>query len=596
MHPSNFRLRLLLDFLRILVLPSAVFHLVSTRLYKIHLGLLTIPAYIGFIICWSICKSLLTRALHHTERSRLGAKEIPCIRGAWPGNIDVLLKMLRAFKTSYIGDVYLQLFEEYQCTTLNTRILWTDHIITMDQEHIKFVLATGFEHFWRGRRQKERMERFLGKGIFNRDDEMWRMHRGNTRPFFARERISDFDIFERYTARTLNTISAVQSSGQALDVQDLFSRFALDAASEFLFGKNLDTLSATLPVAGQTKMGPKGSATDDPWGSFASAFEMAQQVITTRSRYGYFWPIFELFGDKNAPHADAVHRYLDPLVKTALEEKERMAKAGVCSPVADKNFLQHLAESTDDPIIIRDQLLSLLLASRDTTACLLTFVTYFMAIYPEVTKKLRAEVLEHCGSAGSITYEQLRNLKYMRAVINETLRLYPPVPLNVRECRPSGCTLPPSDPTFSSNMMESDIRPLHMPGSTVITILPMLTQRNPELWGSDADVFDPERWMDKERIARFVSNPAMFTPFSAGPRICLGQNYAYNEASFFLVRLLQQFDTFSLAPEVQPSGSLPPHEWKQRKGRQAEERIWPSAALTLFVKGGLWARIAKESH
>lgn len=139
----------------------------------------------------------------------------------------------------------------------------------------------------------------------------------------------------------------MQTSGQPIDVQDLFSRFALDAASEFLFGKNLDTLSATLPVAGKTKMGPKGSATEDPWGSFASAFEMAQQVVTSRSRVGYFWPIFEIFGDKNAPHSDVVHRWLDPLVKNALEEKERMAKAGVCSPVGDKTFLQHLAESTD---------------------------------------------------------------------------------------------------------------------------------------------------------------------------------------------------------------------------------------------------------
>ena len=54
--------------------------------------------------------------------------------------------------------------------------------------------------------------------------------------------------------------------------------------------------------------------------------------------------------------------------------------------------------------------------------------------------------------------------------------------------------------------------------------------------------------------------------------------------SYFLVRLLQQFDKFTLAPEVQPVGSLPPPEWKRRKGRQTKEKIWPSAALTLYVK------------
>ena len=65
---------------------------------------------------------------------------------------------------------------------------------------------------------------------------------------------------------------------------------------------------------------------------------------------------------------------------------------------------------------------------------------------------------------------------------------------------------------------------------------------------------------------------------------CIGQNYAYNETSYFLVRLLQHFDRFTLASEVQPAGSLPPPEWKHRKGRQAIEKIWPSAALTLYVK------------
>jgi hypothetical protein len=57
--------------------------------------------------------------------------------------------------------------------------------------------------------------------------------------------------------------------------------------------------------------------------------------------------------------------------------------------------------------------------------------------------------------------------------------------------------------------------------------------------------------------------------------------------SYFLVRLLQQFDRFTLASEFQPEGSHPPPEWKYRKGRQAFERVWPSAALTLFVKVSL---------
>ena len=103
----------------------------------------------------------------------------------------------------------------------------------------------------------------------------------------------------------------------------------------------------------------------------------------------------------------------------------------------------------------------------------------------------------------------------VRAVINETLRVFPPVPLNVRESRDAPCTLPPSDPTYSS---DSPDQPFYVPGGTPIVYLPLLTSRNPALWGPDADVFDPERWIDPERLKRFTTNPTMYTPFSAGPR------------------------------------------------------------------------------
>jgi hypothetical protein len=66
--------------------------------------------------------------MQEKEARLLGARLIPCVVGKWPGNIDVLLDMMRAFKSSYVLDVYLQLFEEYQCTTINTRILWSDTV------------------------------------------------------------------------------------------------------------------------------------------------------------------------------------------------------------------------------------------------------------------------------------------------------------------------------------------------------------------------------------------------------------------------------------------------------------------------------------
>ncbi|KAF9220585.1 cytochrome P450 monooxygenase CYP63 [Gyrodon lividus] len=586
---ANFRTRIINDILRAVVVPPLALSAL-THLWHIRLGWWSSPAYILAIVLVAIARIQYSELVQRREAKQLGAKLIPRVVGKWPGNIDVMLKVKKAFASSYIYNPYLELFEEYQCTTLNTRFLWMDNIISMDEEHTKYVLATGFNHFWRGTAQRERLESFLGDGIFNRDDQMWKSHRALARPFFARDRISDFELFEKYSNRTLSILSDTAAANEPCDVQDLYARFTIDAASEFLFGKNLDTLSGKLPMAGLTTLSDRGSVTEDAWGTFAKAFEAVQQIITIRARTGLLWPVFELFDDKTMPYVDTIRQWVDPLVRQTLEDKAAAKKLGVNGNLEDKTFLQHLADSTEDAGMIRDQLLNILLAARDTTACLLTYITYFLALHPKIASKLRDEVLDVCGH-GLPTYENIKKLKYMRAVIDETLRLFPPVPLNQRQSRPVSCTLPPPDQTFPT---ESDT-PLYMPKSTTFFYSTLLIQRNKALWGPDADEFDPERWIDPKRLSKFTSNPMMFTPFSAGPRICLGQSYAYNEASFFLVRLMQQFDTFTLAADVQPQYSLPPPEWKYRRGRQAVEMIRPEAAMTLFVKGGLWVRLGKAS-
>lgn len=163
-----------------------------------------------------------------------------------------------------------------------------------------------------------------------------------------------------------------------------------------------------------------------------------------------------------------------------------------------------------------------------------------MAIHPEIAEKMRAEVLDHCGPHAFPTIDQIHQLRYskpffltpktrlaypqniiVRAVINETLRLFPPVPLNVRESRDAPCLLPPSDHSypFSERQSQSRESPLFMPANTTVTWLPLLTQRNKALWGEDADEFRPERWLNPETQAKCNTHMGMFLPFSHGPRI-----------------------------------------------------------------------------
>lgn len=168
-----------------------------------------------------------------------------------------------------------------------------------------------------------------------------------SRPFFVKERISDFDLFEKHSQATFKLLSQAISSGLPCDVQDLYSRFTLDSGSEFLFGQGLNTLSLSLPEAGKAKMGPKGSATNDEYGSFAAAFETAQCVITQRARLGYFWPIAELRKNKMKEAADMTKKWVEPLVHRAMEEKEAAKKAGFEAPISDKTLIEHLANSTE---------------------------------------------------------------------------------------------------------------------------------------------------------------------------------------------------------------------------------------------------------
>lgn len=174
------------------------------------------------------------------------------------------------------------------------------------------------------------------------------------RPFFTRERISDFDIFEQTSVKTLNLIASRAAAYAPIDIQDLLQRLTLDAAALFLWGHALNTLDQPLTQPGRVVLGPKGSAPADgagEWDVFTHAFESVAVLITRRGVQGDTWPLLELFKDKTEEPIQVIMDWLEPLVAQAMDRKAKRREAkgdAVVSARDDETvFLDYLADRSD---------------------------------------------------------------------------------------------------------------------------------------------------------------------------------------------------------------------------------------------------------
>jgi len=108
-----------------------------------------------------------------------------------------------------------------------------------------------------------------------------------------------------------------------------------------------------------------------------------------------------------------------------------------------------------------------------------------------------------------------------------------------------------------------------------------------------AGQFDPDRFLDDRVKTYLVPNPFVFLPFNAGPRICLGQQFAYNEATTMLARLAQAFEMVTLDMDANPEAK-PPAEWAHGNGRndrKRTEKIWVKSHMTIYANGGVWIKM-----
>lgn len=520
---------------------------------------------------------LADERLQRRKASRLGARLVPRIQGKWPGNLDKVVSIVLRSENEYLGR---GVEDEMKVLgpTINCYFFWEDLIMTTEPQHIKTILATDFDNYVKGAKFREAADSVLGTGVFNSDGEIWKLHRTMTRPFFNHDRISHFDIFDRHADHAITLAKERFRAGLAIDFQDLISRFTLDSASEFLFGHCINSLSAGLPYPHNATESTDAIQGDNTATAFAYAFSEAQQAINRRVSLGQIWPLTEILADDTAQHMKVVNAFLDPILKDALEKHSTAGEFDKNDFTDDQTLVDHLVNLTTDFKIIKDETLNILLAGRDTTASTLTSVVYLLAMHPEFLTRLREEIISKVGLTRRPTYDDIREMKYLRAVLNETLRLFPAVPFDVRENV--------HDTTLTSP--EHEKKPLFIPRGTTICYSVFLMHRRTDLWGPDALEFDPDRWLD-ERVKKYlIPNPFIFLPFNAGPRICLGQQFAYNEMSFMVIRLLQNFSAIALSPEP---AMRPPAWWAEKYGRQAIEQFRPRNHFTLYAMGGMWVKM-----
>ncbi|RRQ29809.1 cytochrome P450 [Rhodococcus sp. Eu-32] len=198
-----------------------------------------------------------------------------------------------------------------------------------------------------------------------------------------------------------------------------------------------------------------------------------------------------------------------------------------------------------DRVNIRHQVLTFLVAGNETTAGTLAFALYFLATHPDVAARVREEA---DNAADSVAYEDISKLRYIRSVVDETLRLWPSAPGYFRKAR--------QDTSLADGKYP-------MKAGEWAFVLTLGLHRDP-VWGPDADVFDPDRFSS----ARAKSRPAhAYKPFGTGMRGCIGRQFALHESVLTLARLAQSFD-FELDDgyelDIQESLTLKPQNMRMK--------------------------------
>ena len=402
------------------------------------------------------------------------------------------------------------------------RFGFDDMYFISSAEGVRRVLQENVANYTKDHPSYRMIQRLVGNGLLTSEGSFWLRQRRLAQPAFHRERLAAMGA--RMTAAAVDLArrweAATGAAAQVSMVHEM-SRLTLRIVGEALFGTGLATESAVLSAAWDV---------------------LNVQLVERYSRKRLIPAILPTRYDRTFREAR----------RTVFRTVEGIIVHRRTQPLDGSDLLSMLMAARDEEsgeqmtdAQLRDEVVTMLLAGHETTALTLSWSWALLDRNPGAGVALREELSRVLGGRPP-TVEDLPGLRFTRAVVEEAMRLYPPVYILFRRVLADdvvcGCRV-------------------RRGGAVVLT--PLILHRNPSYW-PQPEAFLPERWLDadaEKQRPRFS-----YLPFSGGPRQCIGNSFAMMEAVLVLATLAQQFEPqlaegYTLAPEylvtLRPAGGLP---------------------------------------
>ncbi|MFI1722171.1 cytochrome P450 [Streptomyces sp. NPDC020489] len=344
-----------------------------------------------------------------------------------------------------------------------------------------------------------------GDGLFTayNHEPNWQLAHDVLAPGFSREAMEGYHpmmlaVAERLTDHWDRELAA----GRAVDVPGDMTKLTLETIARTGFGHDFGSFERDRPHPFITAM--------------VGTLTYAQRLNSVP------WPwLLRKAARRNEADIACLNRTVDELVRVRREGRGN----GGHGDLLDR-MLETARPGTGERLSaqnVRRQVITFLVAGHETTSGALSFALHYLARHPDIAARARAEVDRVWGDAPVPGYDQVAKLRYVRRVLDESLRLWPTAPAFAREA--------------TEDTVLAGEHPMRR-GAWTLVLTPML-HRDPEVWGADAERFDPDRFDPKAVRTRA---PHTFKPFGTGARACIGRQFALHEATLVLGLLLRRYE------------------------------------------------------